>query len=371
MKPALTISRRFATRAARVAMLLPLALLLPGEGPSADPACGTFSIIGFDPATREIGVAVQSRAFNVGHAVPWARAGVGAVATQAWTNQSFGPRGLEMMAAGMNAAETLQALVASDSNRAVRQLGVMDGDGRCATWTGNDCLDWAGGLCEPRMFVCQGNILAGHDVVTAMARAFRTVGGDLSDRLLAALDSAQAAGGDRRGKQSAALLVVRPSETHPQYETRYVDLRVDDHPEPIRELRRLYEIFQATDLLGAHLDYLEEYERAGERRLAKLEKTRIRGMLLRALARPGDANTLNALAWECATRDLYLDDAVRAARRAVALDPQNANILDTLAEALYRNGHAAEAIEIESSAAAIDPSNDYLKRQIARFRSGR
>jgi uncharacterized Ntn-hydrolase superfamily protein len=335
----------------------------------ADAPAGTFSIIGFDPLTREIGVAVQSRAFNVGQAVPWARAGVGAVATQALTNVAHGPRGLALLAAGKPAPEVLRALVASDSGRAHRQIGVMDAAGGCATHTGKECLDWAGGLCEPRAFVCQGNILAGPGVVTAMARAFRETRGELSERLLAALDAAQAAGGDKRGKQSAALLVVRPSATHPHFEERYVDLRVDDHPDPIVELRRLYVIHQGTDLLEAHFTCLEEAQAARDARLASVEKTRIRGIIAAAQAGGRGAGTLNGLAWACATHDLFLDEAVALARRAVALDSTNVDILDTLAEALYRRGDAAEAIAVETRAAEIDPKSAYLKNQIARFRT--
>jgi uncharacterized Ntn-hydrolase superfamily protein len=337
---------------------------------ATDPA-GTFSIIGIDLETGEIGVAVQSRAFNVGQAVPWARAGVGAVATQAQTNLSLGPRGLALLAEGRSGPDVLRALVDSDSGRANRQLGVMDARGECATWTGNQCLDWAGGVCEPRAFVCQGNILAGEGVVAAMARAFRATGGELSDRLLAALDSAQAAGGDKRGKQSAALLVVRPSKKHPEFESRYVDLRVDDHPDPIVEIRRLYRINQGTDLFPAHMEYLAEFEAAGDSARAAVEKARIHSILAAALADKRDAGTLNGIAWACATHDLFLDEAVTLARRAVAQDSANVDILDTLAEALFRNGNAAEALAVEERAAAIDPKSAYLKNQVERFRKGR
>ncbi len=338
---------------------------------SADAPAGTFSIIGIDLETGEIGVAVQSRAFNVGQAVPWARAGVGAVATQALTNVSLGPRGLALLAEGKSAPDVLSALVDADSGRAHRQLGVMDSRGDCATWTGDECLDWAGGVCEPRAFVCQGNILAGEDVVSAMARAFRATKGELSDRLLAALDSAQAAGGDKRGKQSAALLVARPSKTHPEYETRYVDLRVDDHPDPIVEIRRLYRITQGTDLFPAHMESLVEFRAAGDSARAEIEKARIHSILAATLEESRDAGTLNGVAWACATHDLFLDDAVTLARRAVGIDSTNVDILDTLAEALFRSGRADEAIAVEERAAALDPKSAYLKNQIERFRKGR
>jgi uncharacterized Ntn-hydrolase superfamily protein len=366
-----TRSPRNATRAHPLALALALAAPLAlGVPASAEPPFGTFSIIGFDSLTGEIGVAVQSRALNVGQAVPWARAGVGAVATQALTNLSHGPRGLALLAAGKSAPDALRALVDSDSGSAHRQLGVMDARGRCATWTGKECLDWAGGVCEPGAFVAQGNILAGEAVVSAMARAFRTTRGELAERLLAALDSAQAAGGDKRGKQSSAILVVRPSSSHPEYEERYVSLHVEDHPDPIVELRRVFRMHQGSDLLDAHFNYLEEAQAAGDLRIAEVETARIGAIVGAALAEDRDAGTLNGLAWACATHDVLLDEAVRLARRAVALDSTNVDILDTLAEALFRNGEAAEAIAVETRAAAIDPKSDYLKNQIARFKKG-
>jgi uncharacterized Ntn-hydrolase superfamily protein len=338
---------------------------------SADAPAGTFSIIGIDRETGEIGVAVQSRAFNVGRAVAWARARVGAIATQAQTNISNGPNGLDLMATGMKAPEVLAALVASDTNSAHRQIGVMDATGACDTWTGAECGEWAGGQKAPGKFVCQGNILAGPEVVAAMARGFESAQGELSIKLLAALDSAQAAGGDRRGKQSAALLVVRPSGSRPEYETRYVDLRVEDHPDPIVEIRRLYGMHEGVRLFEAHMHYLSEAERAGDRKLAGIEKERINAMMTRALAEWQDPMRLNGVAWECAIRDLYLNDAVALARRAVQLDSTNVDILDTLAEALYRSGDADSAIVVAERAVALDPLSKYLQDQLERFHKPR
>jgi uncharacterized Ntn-hydrolase superfamily protein len=168
----------------------------------------TFSIVAFDPDPQELGVAVQSKFLAVGAVVPWARAGVGAVATQAMANYNYGPRGLDMMARGMGADETVQALISSDDEREHRQLGVVDARGRAATFTGGECFEWAGGKTGEH-YAAQGNILVGKETVEAMAATFEGASGDLAGRLLAALDAGQAAGGDSRGKQSAALLVVR------------------------------------------------------------------------------------------------------------------------------------------------------------------
>jgi uncharacterized Ntn-hydrolase superfamily protein len=198
----------------------------------------TFSIIGFDPETNSLGVAVQSKFLAVGSVVPWARAGVGAVATQAMANYNYGPRGLELMARGETADETVEGLTSADEDREHRQVGVVDGRGRAAIFTGSECFEWAGGVTG-EYYAAQGNILVGGETVEAMARTYEDTGGDLATRLLSALDAGQAAGGDSRGKQSAALLLVREGGGYGGDNDRVVDLRVDDHPEPIRELIRI------------------------------------------------------------------------------------------------------------------------------------
>jgi uncharacterized Ntn-hydrolase superfamily protein len=335
---------------------------------AAEPS--TFSIVAYDSVTQELGVAVESKYFSVGRVVPWAEAGVGAVATQAHVNPSYGPKALAMLGSGMSPDEILRALAATDSAWDGRQLGIVDARGRVATWTGPKCDSWAGG--EAGMdFACQGNILAGPDVVSNMARAFRDSKGELAERLVCALEAAQLAGGDKRGQQSATLIVVRPSASHPEYVRRYVDLHVEDHRTPIRELRRLWQIHQGFHGAGAHMDFAADYEAAGRTDLARLERERVHETLLAALARgERDASLLNGLAWSCAEHDVQLPDALRAAERAAALEPKSTDILDTLAEILYRMGNTTRAIAVETRAAAIDPKSPYLKDQIARFKSG-
>jgi len=205
---------------------------------NARASVATFSIVAFDPDTDALGVTVQSKFLAVGSVVPWARAGAGAVATQAMANFSYGPRGLDLMSRGKSAEETVEALISSDDEREHRQLGVVDAEGRAATFTGGECFEWAGGVVGEN-YAAQGNILVGRQTVEAMAKTFEDTSGDLAGRLLAALDAGQAAGGDSRGKQSAALLVVREGGGYGGDNDRVVDLRVDDHPEPIRELIRL------------------------------------------------------------------------------------------------------------------------------------
>lgn len=205
----------------------------------------TFSIVAYDSDAAAWGIAVASKFPAAGAVVPWAEAGTGAVATQSHANTSYGPEGLAMMRAGASAAETIDDLTGRDDQRALRQVGIVDAVGSAATFTGTDCFDWAGGLTGPGYCV-QGNILAGPQVVESMAAAFESESGDLPDRLLAALLAGDRAGGDRRGRQSAALLVVKEGAGYGGYNDRWLDYRVDDHQDPVprllelRELHRLY-----------------------------------------------------------------------------------------------------------------------------------
>jgi uncharacterized Ntn-hydrolase superfamily protein len=234
----------------------------------------TFSIVAFDSETGDLGVAVESKFFAVGPVVPFAEAGVGAVATQSYANTSYGPRGLEMLRGGMPAADVVAALTEGDEGREVRQLGIVDAQGRAATFTGSSCLPWAGGRTGSG-YTVQGNILAGAAVVDAMARAFEVTEGDLATRMVAALAAGQAAGGDARGRQSAALVVVRSGGGYGGYNDRYIDLRVDDHPTPIVELQRLLDIRHAQMLAGAAQSQIQRSEAAaGEQRTQILQESR-------------------------------------------------------------------------------------------------
>jgi uncharacterized Ntn-hydrolase superfamily protein len=201
----------------------------------------TFSIVGFDEVENELGIAVQSKFLAVGSAVPWAIGSVGAIATQAWANTTYGPRGLELLQGGHPPARVIEMMTSTDQHADERQIGIVDSEGRSATYTGSRCLDWAGGVAGPS-YAAQGNILAGSGVVKDMAESFVSSKGPLADRLLAALRAGQAAGGDRRGKQSAALYIAKPGGGYGGFNDRYVDLRVDDDAEPIEELARLLEL---------------------------------------------------------------------------------------------------------------------------------
>lgn len=210
----------------------------------------TFSIVARDPATGEMGVAVQSHWFAVGPIVPWAEADVGVVATQSLVDVSYGPLGLDLMRAGRSAPDALKALLAADEVSDVRQVAMIDAQGRVAAHTGVKSIQAAGHIVG-KDYSVQANLMLNDKVWPAMSRAFEAAKGDLAERMLAALDAAQAVGGDIRGKQSAALIVVRAKSTGRPWADRLFDLRVDDNPDPLRELRRLVTIQRAYQHMNA------------------------------------------------------------------------------------------------------------------------
>lgn len=212
--------------------------------PSGDArVVSTFSIVAGDPQAGELGIAVASRFFAVGSVVPWAQADVGAVATQSFANTSFGWKGLELLEEGLTPEEAARVLLRGDDNPARRQLGIVAPDGNSFTYTGDECIPWAGGRHGPH-YAVQGNILAGEGVVLALEKTFLETEGTLADRLYAALVAGDAAGGDSRGKQSAALLVVKKEAGYGGYTDRAIDIRVDDHAQPFEELGRLLDYAQ-------------------------------------------------------------------------------------------------------------------------------
>ena len=223
----------------------------------------TYSIVARDPATGDLGVAVQSHWFSVGSIVTWAEAGVGAVATQSFVDPSYGPLGLALMRAGKTAKEALDALLAADSGRDVRQVAMVDARGTVASHTGTKCIPAAGHQAGEQ-FSVQANLMEHPTVWPSMANAYRAASGDLADRLLAALDAAESAGGDIRGKQSAAILIVRGTSTGRPWADRIVDLRVEDHPQPLAELRRLLGVHRAYE----HMNQGDLAIERGEERLA-------------------------------------------------------------------------------------------------------
>lgn len=220
------------------------------------PLVATYSIAACDLDAGQWGVATQSKFLAVGSVVPWAEPHVGAIATQAYANPRYGSEGLRLLGEGLSAREVVDQLTAGDDGRDHRQLGIVDAKGESATFTGDECMDWAGGIAGTG-FAAQGNILVSEATVTALADTFAaTAGRPLADRLLECLTAAQAAGGDRRGQQAAALLVVERDGGYAGLSDKLVDLRVDDHPDPVGELARLHRIHRAIFGATPRADWL-------------------------------------------------------------------------------------------------------------------
>jgi uncharacterized Ntn-hydrolase superfamily protein len=264
------------------------------------PRAFTYSIVARDPVTGNFGVAVQSHWFSVGPVVPWAEAGVGAVATQSFARIDYGPLGLELMRSGKSAQEALDSLLATDAQRDVRQVAMVDAAGNAAAWTGPKCIA-AAGHQKGAAYSVQANLMDRDTVWPAMARTYEAATGDFADRLLAALEAAEGEGGDIRGRQSAAIVVVRGQATGRPWQDRLVDLRVDDHPQPLAELRRLLRLHRAYEAMNA-----------GDEALAKSE----------------------------------VAAALAHYTRAAELAPDVAEIPFWQAVTLYSSGHEAEALPI-------------------------
>jgi uncharacterized Ntn-hydrolase superfamily protein len=276
----------------------------------------TFSIVARDSITGELGVAVASKFFAVGAVVPWAKAGVGAVATQSYANTTFGWRGLELLEKGSTPEEIVEILIKDDDDPQRRQFGIVAADGKSATYTGEKCLAWAGGR-NGHNYAIQGNILASEEVVTAMEKTFLESKGTLADRLYAALLAGDEKGGDSRGKQSAALLVVKKNAGYGGYTDRAIDIRVDDHPEPFKELGRLLNIAQVNYAWNE--------------------------------------------AWTLFTQKEYAE-ALPYMERAASLAPDNAEVLYDLAVIRLANGKESEALEALKISLSLNPK---LKKQAA------
>jgi uncharacterized Ntn-hydrolase superfamily protein len=238
-----------------VIMLVPEHLL---KGPFAY----TYSIVARDEGTGEIGAGVQSHWFSVGTVVPWALAGVGAVVTQSFTNPAFGPRGLELLAEGVAPKEAVERMIGADEGRDFRQLAVIDAHGNAQAYTGSKCVAEAGHICR-KNFSVQANMMLNDSVWGAMAEAFERSEGPLAERIMMALDAAESAGGDARGRQSAAIVTVKAVGTGESWRDRTVDLRVDDHREPLKEMRRLLQVNRAYESMNAGDASMEKGDMAG------------------------------------------------------------------------------------------------------------
>jgi len=239
----------------RYLILLLLSFSIVFAGDISNRPVNTYSIVARDSVTGEMGVAVQSHWFSVGTVVSWAEAGVGAVATQSFAEIDYGPLGLELMRSGKTANEALQALLSVDEQAAVRQVAMVDKHGNVAVHTGEKCIPAAGDQ-KGAQYSVQANLMEKESVWPAMAKAYESAGGDLLNRLFAALEAAQAEGGDIRGKQSAAILIVPAESSGAPWKEKVVDLRVDDHPEPLKEMKRLIKVHRAYQHMNAGDGYL-------------------------------------------------------------------------------------------------------------------
>lgn len=306
------VSLRTTIRSAGVALAVgAIACVMPamsGGAGAAEPVA-TFSIVGYDAETGDVGVAVQSKFFAVGSVVPWAKAGVGAIASQAFGNTTFGPRGLALLSEGVPVGDVIARLLTDDADRDRRQVGVVDAHGVSAAYTGSECMAWAGHEFGPG-HSAQGNILVSEETVKAMAEAFRTTEGVLGERLMKALEAGQAAGGDSRGMQSAAILIVRDKGGYGGYNDRYCDLRVDDHTDPIGELRRIFDMWKGEALI------YEGYRLCDE---GAWEEAFARGREAIAMA-PGSGEPHYHLACYLSRAGQH-ESALAELARAVALDP--------------------------------------------------
>ena len=333
------------------------------------PSVTTFSIVAVDTLQNEWGVAVASRFLAVGSIVPWARAGVGAIATQASANTAFGPHGLALLERGYSANQALGRLMETDPGIEERQIGLVDAKGRVAVHTGERCEEWAGSFKGPG-FAILGNYLAGSEVGDQMAKAFEETEGSLTERMLASLRAGQRAGGDQRGRQSAAILVVKAGGGYRGGSDRLVDLRVEDHPKPIEELARLYRIHAAIYLPLVHIRLGDEALSGGRREKAGREYSRVIHLYRQAIARDPKSHRLkNALAWFYVRHRVNLDEAFRLIDAAKKLAPRSWEVIDTLAEIHFARGNLTMARDLADKALQLDPQNDYLKSQIRRFMS--
>lgn len=334
----------------------------------ADPGAGTFSIVGRDPATGELGVAVASRVLDAGYIVPWLEAGSGAIASQALANSWLGVWGLEDLAAGRTAEEVLKDVLARDSAFEDRQIGIIDQDGRSAAFTGKNCSAWAGHRTGDNYSV-QGNILTGPEVVDSMTAVFLRTTGPLAERLLSALEAGEKAGGDKRGRQSSALYVVLRRSGYQGADDRLVDLKIVDHSDPVKELRRLHELWQYNFMAPAYIRLSDEVESRenGESYLA-----RAYDLLMKALKSGVESpEVFNSLAWEFALRKKYPKETVLAANMAHELSPDDPNIMDTVAEAYFAAGDKSKAVYWEKEALKLDPENEFFKGQLKKFQSNK
>ena len=346
-----------------------LLLLLPALARAAD-MNGSFSIVARDPYTAEWGVACMSHAPACGNTVPWVQAGIGAIATQGETNATWGPLGLSYMRDGMLPTAVADTLQKMDAGMQRRQVALLDRKGWPGGYAGGELVNWSGGILDSNLAV-QGNTMRDNRSLQAIFDSLKLMDPDLplADRMLDGLAWADRRRADWRGVRSAALLIGRVNPKRPEDSSRYIYLRVDDDPDPIRKLAKLYRSWRASQLVAAHLDYAawEKAAKAPDR--AARDSTRASEAVKAALADTSvGAPALNAMAWALAQRGAMLDQAWAAIERALKAEPKSTEFMDTAAEVRSRQGKAAEALAIIQKASSSVPTDEYLSGRVDYFK---
>ncbi len=349
-------------------LILPLTLF-PRQAPSADTSCSsTLSIVAWDSLTGDFGICTASGLPAIGGIVPFARAEVGAIASQGDPNATYGVNGLDNLFRGTPPQEIIDMLLREDSSRSSRQIAIIGAHGATAWYTGSGCPPYAGALGAPGA-IAAGTCLSGEGVIRAMLAAYVSTTGELASKLLAAGGAAFTLPGGTRPCRSAALIVVRTLGGYGGFGDRFVDLRIDDDPAPMQKLSALYARWADEFLLDARLRSIEGFNRLRKFDLGREELKRVVAALNDELRRkPDDPETLRRIAWVLATNEIDRDRALELAKRAATLAPQSPAILSTLAECHYRLGHFDEAIAIASRLVEISPANDLYWRQLRMYK---
>lgn len=329
---------------------------------------GSLSIVAHDPRTDEFAVAALSHAPACGNLVPWVEAGVGAIALGGEVNGSWGPLGLKMLRDGVPVQHMSDSLMSSDSGLQRRQIGAVDKTGWPGGYSGSEMVNWSGGVLDSNMAV-QGCNLMNHVALYSLRDTLQALRDQpLADRLLAGLEYSQATRADWRGARSAVLVIGRVNPDRPEDASRYVYLRVDDDPNPVGRLQRLYRAWRASHLVGAHLDYAAMYRKAGQLARAEAEEQAAHTAVKLALADTSlGGPALNAMAWQLAQRGAMLDEAWTAITSARAREPKSTEFSDTAAEVRYRQGRLMDALALAEEGHNRVPPDEYLRSRVARF----
>ncbi len=337
------------------------------EEPIAIPS---YSIIGWDSLTGDMGVAIVSKFPCVGSIIPYAKASVGVIVTQSIPNPDFGDYGIKMLERGIDAQHVIEELI-KNTNIYQLQFAALDVNGNTYAYTDNSCKQYAGHLFN-KSYSVQGVELRDASVLRAMATTFEITQGDLAERLLAAIESGAKANGEQSGEISACILVVRENGGFNEQSDRFIDIRVDNDSLPVKKLRRIYEIWQEKFLIDSRLKSIIKFNKGKKYFAAEIEKKRLVVLFNAQLKRrPDDPDLLKKIAWTLATNDLDPLQALELAKRAIKLSPERLDIISTLAECHYKMKHYEEAIAIGSELIKRDPSNETYWKQLQKFREAK